>query len=52
MSQQHVMMYVLVSLYEFSGNCTQGVSLFAVHYLFLIGVLHSDNPSGLKQPLQ
>lgn len=49
MCQQHVMMYVIISLHEFSGNCTRGASLFAVHYLFLTEVLHSENPSGLKQ---
>lgn len=49
MSQQHAMMYVIISMHEFSGNCTQGFSLLAVHYLFLIEVLHSENLSGLKQ---
>lgn len=36
MSQQHITMYVIISLHEFSGNRTPDVSLFALHYLFLI----------------
>lgn len=49
MSQQHVMMYVIISLQEFSDNCTQGVNLFAVFYLFHIELLHLENPSVLKE---
>lgn len=49
MSQQHVMMYVIISLQEFSDNGTQGVNLFSVFYLFLIELLHLENPSVLKE---
>lgn len=51
MSQQGVIMHVIISLHEFSLNSVQGVSLLAVHYLCLIEAVHSESPSGLKNTM-